>query len=279
VNKKKPIIKISNENNEYQRFEVLKRNRQKRFNYQEFFVEGVRNINEAIRNNWHICFLIYSRKKKLSDWAENIIQNQQVDQLIELTFELMKKLSRKEETSELIAIIKSPPDDENRIKLSNNFLITIIDRSTNKGNLGTIIRTCDALSCQGLILAGRSVDLYDPEVIVASTGSFFNLPIIRIPSLEDLLSWVAKLKQSYENMQIIGTSAKAKYHIDECDLTLPTLLLLGNETRGLRKKFKEISTQVCKIPMTGSASSLNISCAHSILLYEINRQRNQINKK
>ena len=74
---KKNIIRIFKENNYYQRFDVLKRNRQKRHSYKEFFVEGVRNINEAIRNKWKIRFLIYSREKRLSDWAENIIRNQE----------------------------------------------------------------------------------------------------------------------------------------------------------------------------------------------------------
>lgn len=274
---KKKIIRVLKENNYYQRFDVLKRNRQKRHNYGEFFVEGVRNINEAIRNKWKIRFLIYSRDKRLSDWAENILRNQEVEQLFELSFELMKKLSRKEDASELIAIIKSTTDDFKRIPLTKDFLITVIDRPTNKGNLGTIIRSCDALGCQGLIVSGRSVDVYDPEVITASTGSFFSLPIIRMLSLKDILNWIEILRGSYDNMQIVGTSAQAKMNIDECDLSKPTLLLLGNETRGLRNKFKEISDYICRIPITGSATSLNVSCAHSIFLYEVNRQRKRYN--
>lgn len=274
---KKKIIRVLKENNYYQRFDVLKRNRQKRHNYGEFFVEGVRNINEAIRNKWKIRFLIYSRDKRLSDWAENILRNQEVEQLFELSFELMKKLSRKEDASELIAIIKSTTDDFKRIPLTKDFLITVIDRPTNKGNLGTIIRSCDALGCQGLIVSGRSIDVYDPEVITASTGSFFSLPIIRMLSLKDILNWIEILRGSYDNMQIVGTSAQAKMNIDECDLSKPTLLLLGNETRGLRNKFKEISDYICRIPITGSATSLNVSCAHSIFLYEVNRQRKRYN--
>lgn len=274
---KKKIIRVLKENNYYQRFDVLKRNRQKRHNYGEFFVEGVRNINEAIRNKWKIRFLIYSRDKRLSDWAENILRNQEVEQLFELSFELMKKLSRKEDASELIAIIKSTTDDFKRIPLTKDFLITVIDRPTNKGNLGTIIRSCDALGCQGLIVSGRSIDVYDPEVITASTGSFFSLPIIRMLSLKDILNWIEILRGSYDNMQIVGTSAQAKMNIAECDLSKPTLLLLGNETRGLRNKFKEISDYICRIPITGSATSLNVSCAHSIFLYEINRQRKRYN--
>lgn len=275
---KKKIIRVLKENNYYQRFDVLKRNRQKRHNYGEFFVEGVRNINEAIRNKWKIRFLIYSRDKRLSDWAENILRNQEVEQLFELSFELMKKLSRKEDASELIAIIKSTTDDFKRIPLTKDFLITVIDRPTNKGNLGTIIRSCDALGCQGLIVSGRSVDVYDPEVITASTGSFFSLPIIRMLSLKDILNWIEILRGSYDNMQIVGTSAQAKMNIDECDLSKPTLLLLGNETRGLRNKFKEISDYICRIPIIGSATSLNVSCALSIFLYEVNRQRKHLDK-
>lgn len=66
-------VKVNSKNATYQKFEVLKTNRNKRYKYGEFFVEGVRNINEAIKNNWEICSFIYSDKSKLSDWAKKVI--------------------------------------------------------------------------------------------------------------------------------------------------------------------------------------------------------------
>lgn len=72
---------------------------------------------------------------------------------------------------------------------------------SNKGNLGTIIRSCDALRVEGLAITGRAVDLYDPETISASMGSFFKLPVIRLESHDSVLKWIAELRIKYTNMQ------------------------------------------------------------------------------
>ena len=81
------------------------------------------------------------------------------------------------------------------------------------------------------------------------------------------------LRDKYPDLQIIGTSANTETFIDQCDFKKPTVLLMGNETVGLSKGYKELCDQMVKIPIGGSASSLNVACAASIMLYEITRQR------
>jgi tRNA G18 (ribose-2'-O)-methylase SpoU len=267
------IVNIYSENNDYQRFEVLKRNRNKRHNYNEFFVEGVRNINEAIRNNWDINGLLYAKQKTLSNWGKDIIANSHAKIHYELHGDLMDKLSDKEDTSELIAIVSMPKDDTSRIGINEQMLVVVFDRPSNRGNLGTIIRSCDALGCQGLIITGHAVDLYDPETIRASMGSFFNLPIIRIPSPNDVQEWIQYISKTYKDIHVVGTSATGSKELYYCNFSKPTILLIGNETDGLSHKYKEMSDTMVKIPIGGSASSLNVACATSIILYEINRQK------
>jgi len=100
----------------------------------------------------------------------------------------MGKLSQKEDVSELIAIAAMPADDLARIPERENLLVVVVDRPTNPGNLGTLIRSCDALRVDGVIIRTcHSVDLYDPETIRATVGSFFSLPIIRLPSSQELI--------------------------------------------------------------------------------------------
>ena len=99
------VVSILNKNNDYQRFEVLKHNRNKRYKYNQFIVEGVRSLNEAVKNNWKIISFIYD-KNNLSGWAKHMIETVKTEVNYTLTAQLLKELSGKEETSELLAIIE-----------------------------------------------------------------------------------------------------------------------------------------------------------------------------
>ena len=103
------VVSILNKNNDYQRFEVLKHNRNKRYKYNQFIVEGVRSLNEAVKNNWKIISFIYD-KNNLSRWAKHMIETVKTEVNYTLTAQLLKELSGKEETSELLAIIEMRED-------------------------------------------------------------------------------------------------------------------------------------------------------------------------
>lgn len=265
---------IFNKNNDFQKFEVLKTNRKKRYRYNEFLVEGVRSLNEAVKNNWKIKSFLYD-KGNLSDWARDMIARVQTDLNFCLTPELMKELSGKEDTSELMAVIEMREDRLDTIMLSENPFIVLFDRPSNKGNLGTMIRSCDALGADMLILTGHSVDLYDTDVVVATMGSFFNLPVIRISDNKMLFEYVNKLRTWYPDFITVGTTAHNAKPIYTANLASPLMLMMGNETMGLNKSFKEYCDLLCTIPMSEKsyATSFNVSCAASILMYEITRQR------
>lgn len=113
---KNRVVKISKEDNNFQHFEVIKRSRNKRHKHKEFFVEGVRNINEAVRNKWEISSFIYSGENELSGWAKSILSDVKVNFQYQLPNHLMDKLSRKTDTSELLAIVKMKTNDLSRIK-------------------------------------------------------------------------------------------------------------------------------------------------------------------
>ncbi len=271
---KPPVTKIHTENSDFQHFETLRRNRTKRNRSGEFFVEGVRAITQAVAHGWEFSALAYSREKRLSDWAEGIISRAGARKLFELPLRLMEKLSQKEDTSELIALVSAPADELSRIPLGDDLLVVVLDRPSSPGNLGAVIRSCDALGVDGLVITGHATDLYDPETIRATTGSFFSLPTVRLPSHKELLPWIEGLRAQFDGLQIIGASAKAEAPIYGRDLTAPTLLLVGNETAGLSDAYQSLCDAMLTIPMaSGSASSLNVACAASILLYEVSRQR------
>ncbi len=269
------IVKIYTKNADYQKFEVLKTNRNKRYRYFEFFVEGVRNINEAIKNGWAFSSFIYTPDKPLSNWARETLQAVKTDVNYELPESLMAELSGKTDTSELMAIIKMREDSFARLPHPANPLYVLFDRPSNKGNLGTIIRSCDAMGVDGLIITGHAVDLYDPDVVVSTMGSLFHTQAIRIPDNEQIFAWIAQMKEQHPGFQVVGTTAHKERSISDVDLRRPTLLMIGNETDGLCRAFKEGCDVLATIPMsdTSSASSLNVACAATVLLYETARQR------
>lgn len=267
--------RVMTKNATYQKFEVLKSNRNKRYRYQEFLVEGVRNINEAVKKGWNIKSFLYVNENNLSDWAKGIISSTSTEVNFILTELLMKELSDKEDTSEIMAIIGMHADNLNALVLSNNPVIALFDRPSNKGNLGTIIRSCDALGVECLIITGHAVDLYDTDVVVSSMGSFFNMQIIRVPETQKVLDFIAGMKKRYPTFKTIGTTAHKEHPIYDLDLSGPVLFMIGNETDGLCNTFKDCCDILATIPMAESsyATSFNVGCAATVMFYEAARQR------
>ena len=261
----------------WQKLEVLKTNRNKRYRYFEFLAEGVRNLNEAKKYGWSFSSLIYPADTPLSDWAKGMLRDTPTDVNLELTPALMRELSEKDDTSELMAVVKMRPDDLSAIRPKPGAapLVALFDRPSNKGNLGTMLRTLDALGADGLILTGHGVDLYDPETVGASMGSFFRVPAVRVPRHDDLAAYFDSLRREYGSLSVLGTTAHAEKPVWDCDLTGAAVFMIGCETDGLSEGLRPFCTELVTIPMDpqSSASSFNVSCAATVLFYEAVRQR------
>lgn len=271
-------IRIANKNNIYQHMEVIKRNRKKRSHHGEFFIEGVKPINFAIKYGIEISSFAYAFDKPLSDWANDILRQNIADMHVSMPYHLLSDLSEKDENiSELIAIAKIPDDDLKRIKISSDMVTVVFDRPSNYGNLGSLIRTMEGFASNGLIITGHGADIYDSRVVRASMGTIFAVPTVRLPSYKDVAIWADEIKKSYPDLKIIGTTSKGAVPIHEVDLKGPVIILIGNETFGLSANYKQMWDVAAKIPMQGDITSLNVSCAASIILYEVYRQRAEIN--
>ena len=267
--------RIYSKNATYQKFEVLQTNRNKRHRYNEFLIEGVRNINEAIKNNWEIVSFIYSFEENMSRWAVDVLGNHKTLVNFELPLALLGELSGKDNTSELLAIIKMKENEENHPSLSSNPIIALFDRPSNKGNLGTLLRSCDAFGVEQLIITGHAVDIYEPDVISASMGSFFKVPFVRLSDKVAIETYMNELRKIYPTLQVIGAESNMEKNLYEVDLTTPVLFLIGNEADGLNRYYQEMSDTLVTIPMDekSAATSFNVSCAATVLFYEAIRQR------
>lgn len=270
-------IRIRSENNDFQHAEVLRRNREKRQRHREFFVEGVKAIELCIAEGWPIVAWLYSAERRLSDWAREILDRSTAERHLELTQALMERLSDKSDTSELLGIVRMPKDDLDRIQWSEPALVVVLDRPASPGNLGTILRAANALRADGVIVTGHAVDVYDPKTIRASVGTLFCTPVVRVDSSKLLEPWLARQKAE-RGLVVVGTSARATRELGEQDFRRPTVLLFGNETAGLSAHYRALCDDTVTIPIHGTASSLNVACAASIVLYEVDRQRRTAGK-
>lgn len=278
------VQKILSKDAAYQKLEVLKTNRNKRYRYGEFLVEGVRNINEAVARDWEIVSWVYAARRQLSDWAKNLLRTVPTSVNLELAPALMDEISGKEDASEMLAVVKMKDDadrdtawflDALQLSADRPPLLALFDRPSNRGNLGTIIRSLDALGADGLILTGHGVDLYDPDVVVSTMGSFFALPVVRIPRHDALAALFEAIREKWGDLQVLGTTAHARTALWQVDLKKPTVFMIGCETDGLSEGLKPLCTEMITIPMaeTSYASSFNVACAATVMFYEAVKQR------
>lgn len=261
-------LQVSTANAAYQRIEVLKRNRTKRHRYGEFVVEGVRAINGALAAGWTIRAFAYPRGRQLSRWASSILANSSAESHLEMDQSLYETLSEKDEPSELLAVVAMRPDAVDRLPVRSGMVVVVVDRPASPGNLGTIIRSCDAFGAGGVIVTGHGVDLYDPATIRASVGSFFAVPCIALPSHREIAEWVAAVRRSHPALRIVGTDEGGTPPLREYEWPSETVIVVGNETSGLSYAYRDLCDDIVSIPMTGTASSLNAAVATSIVLYE-----------
>nr|WP_240489817.1 TrmH family RNA methyltransferase [Actinomadura atramentaria] len=231
-------------------------------------MQGVRPIGLAVEGGWPVRAVLREDGRALSGWARGIVERAG-GEVFEVAPELMRELGEKsEETPELLAVVELPADDFSRFTVKEDFLGVVFDRPSSPGNIGTIIRSVDAFGGHGVVVAGHAADPYDPKAVRASTGSLFSVPVVRARSHRDVIDWARDA-----GLTVVGTDEKGDADIAEVDLTGPTLLVVGNETAGLSAGWREACEVMARIPITGTASSLNAANAATVVLYEAARQR------
>ena len=182
--------------------------------------------------------------------------------IIEFSADVYQAISGRENPAGMGAIVQTP-----LIELTDfdpptaNSRYVILDRLGDPGNLGTIIRTADAAGVDSVILVGHGVDVMHPAALKASLGTIFTMPVC-MATVDELARW-----QTENQVELIGTSAKADLLHSEMKMTGPAGLLLGNEREGLSEPLAQLANTMVRIPMRGQASSLNVSVAAGILMY------------
>ena len=153
------------------------------------------------------------------------------------------------------------------LELPPNALVIVTESIEKPGNLGTILRSADAAKVAAVIVCDRTTDIHNPNVVRASTGTMFSVPIVEASS-DEALAWLKE-----KGFKVLAATPHAEKLHFEVDLTSNVAIALGAEQYGLTAKWMDGAELRVRIPMLGLADSLNVSAAATILVYEAVRQR------
>ena len=262
-------LDMTTRNSEYQRFETLKRNREKRAKQGLFFLEGVHPVEQAILAGYEFYAVGIDRDARLSGWARDMLERANPEVVYRMGTELHGELSDREEPCELLCLARRKTGLP-EFAADPLALYAVFDRPSAPGNLGTVFRSADAFGARCVITTGHAADFYDPQCVRASIGTLFRRPHVNMDGAE---AAAAYLRAAKEKPLIVGTSARGDALLTEVDMTGPVALIIGNETFGLSNAWKEKCDVLARIPIHGAASSLNAGSAATVCFYEVARQR------
>jgi TrmH family RNA methyltransferase len=163
----------------------------------------------------------------------------------------------------LVAVCTTPNTTLADVLADSPRLVAVAVEISEPGNAGTLIRIADAMGADAVILAGHSVDPYNGKCLRASAGSIFSVPVL---TDDDAAGAVGELRDA--GMHVLATTVDGEVSLDDADLSGPTAWLFGPEAHGLPAALAQAATHRVRIPMPGSAESLNVASAASICLYE-----------
>jgi TrmH family RNA methyltransferase len=230
----------------------------------KFLVEGILHVGEAAAAGWQIDSILYAPELLESDYAQNLVSREAAKgvRCAPVSDEVFESLTEKENPSGIVAVVNQKSTLLETLTPQNVRSALALVSPQDPGNVGTILRTLDAVGGDGLFLLGGGVDLFHPSVIRASMGAIFWKPVVKT-TFEEFITWVRQ-----HRFQLIGTSAHAKLDYRELKLEgANIILILGNEQKGLNVDQLAECNVTVKIPMHGRASSLNLAVAAGVLLY------------
>jgi TrmH family RNA methyltransferase len=230
-----------------------------------FLIEGIREIELAIKGNYEIETLLFV-SEITSDFQISKFSNFQIE-TIEISKEVYQKLAYRDTTEGIIAVAKTKAHQLADLKLPENPLILVMESIEKPGNIGAMLRTCDAAKVDAVIIANPKTDLYNPNMVRSSVGCLFTNQIATA-STEETIDF---LQQNNINFYSATLQNSTSYHTQ--NFTKPTALVVGTEATGLTEPWREKATQNIIIPMQGEIDSMNVSVAAAILLFEAKRQR------
>jgi TrmH family RNA methyltransferase len=231
-----------------------------------FVVEGIRHVAEAVEAGAPVEYLVYSPDLLTSPFGRELVEQQRSRGLPchSTTPAVFASLSERENPTGLLAVVRQQRRRLAELTAQNLAWGVAVVAPQDPGNVGTIVRTVDAVGAGGLLLLDSGVDPYHPSAVRASLGSLFWVPIATA-AFTEFAAWAQA-----ERYHVYGTSAHATVdYLAVPGYQRPAILLLGSEREGLSPQQAAICEQVIRLPMHGRATSLNLAVAAGVMLYSM----------
>ena len=230
-----------------------------------FLIEGKREIELATKGNYQLETILFLPELITENEINKLVKSKV--ELIEITKEVYQKLAYRDTTEGILAIAKTKTLSLNDIKLPENALILVMESIEKPGNIGAMLRTCDAANIDAVIIANPKTDLYNPNIVRSSVGCLFTNQIAT-DTTENVIQFLKDKKIAIFSATLQNSNF---YHTQ--DYTTASALVVGTEATGLTQAWRDNATQNIIIPMQGEIDSMNVSVASAILLFEAKRQR------
>jgi RNA methyltransferase, TrmH family len=266
------MLNITSHQNQRIKNIIKLRNRHTREKTKKTLLEGYRLISRALDANFLMEECYFAPSMFLGKNEEALLNSlhDKGTKLIKVSENILQKMSYRDRPEGLIALSFVKEHKLEKMPVVENGLYLIVEAIEKPGNLGSILRSADASGVNGLIICDKCTDLYNPNVLRASTGAIFYVPIAECSSNE-AISWL-----HFNNIETLAATPHAKKTYDNVDMTKSIAIVTGTEQYGLTPLWMENSKIKTRIPMCGKIDSLNVAIATSILLFEASRQRRTI---
>lgn len=232
-------------------------------------VEGVREISRALEaqisfKEIYICPELFNEREGAEIFKK--LRTRKIP-FNETTQSVFLKISYGDRREGILAVCQPPKLTLKSLAGRNPSFFLIVEQLEKPGNLGAILRTCDAVSVDGIIVCSSKTDIFNPNVIRASLGTVFSVQVI-VATNEQTFEFLKKQK-----IHTFAASPNGKKIYSEADFKQPLAVVVGSEQEGLSRWWLERADEQIRIPMRGRADSLNVSVSSAVLLYEALRQR------
>lgn len=232
---------------------------------QTFLIEGMREIEIAIKGNFELTTILFCKDVMLDSVLDSFDETSV--ETIEISKEVYQKLAYRDSTEGVLAVAKSKSHTLATLSLSENPLILVAEAPEKPGNLGALLRTADATNIDAVIIANPKSDLYNPNIIRSSVGCVFTNQIA-MASTDEVIAFLQE-----KNIAIYSAILQQASPYYQQNFKQSCAIVVGTEATGLSDAWRVAATQNIIIPMEGVIDSMNVSVAAAVLLFEAKRQR------
>ncbi|OBQ59253.1 TrmH family RNA methyltransferase [Mesorhizobium erdmanii] len=233
-----------------------------------FMAEGLKLVIDALDLGWQIRTLVFAKAGRGNAAVEKVAARTVAagGTVLEVSEKVLVAITRRDNPQMVVGVFTQKFLALKDIRADNGDVWVALDRVRDPGNLGTVIRTVDAVGAKGVILVGDTTDPFSVETVRATMGSIFAVPVARA-NTEAFLAW----RGGFSGL-VAGTHLKGAVDYRSVDFSRgPVLLMMGNEQQGLPESLAASCDRLLRIPQAGRADSLNLAVATGIMLFEIRR--------